>query len=53
MRHLKPAVKTKINVPCYHDVVLSQMLLPDIRVASENWVFRFSAGQCPVAPKIQ
>ena len=41
---LDPGVK--INGAYYRDVVLRQMLLPDIRAASGS-VFRFSAGQCP------
>ena len=44
---LEPGVK--INEAYYRDVVLKQMLLPDIRAASGSKLFFFSAGQCPIA----
>ena len=48
---LEPGVK--INGAYYRDVVLRQMLLPDIRAASGSTFFRFfSVGQCPIASLI-
>jgi len=43
---LEPGVK--INGAHYRDVVLRQMLLPDIRAASGSKFFVLSAGQCPI-----
>jgi len=43
---LEPGVK--INGAYYRDVILRQMLLPDIRAASGSKFFVLSAGQCPI-----
>ena len=43
----------KINAAYYRDVVLRQMLLPNIRAASGSKFFVFfSAGQCPITSLI-
>jgi len=48
---LEPGVK--INGAYYRDVVLRQMLLPDIRAASGSKFFVFfSVGQCPITSLI-
>ena len=44
---LEPGVKN--NGAYYRDVVLRQLLFPDIRAASGSEFFVFSAGQCPIA----
>jgi len=43
---LEPGVK--MNEAYYRDIVLRQMLLPDIRAAYGSEFFILSAGQCPI-----